>query len=268
MAFRLVQQGEGNPRPLVVLYLVGSPLDPELREALGQTPSIVAYDDPDGDALPTTIARVEATTKAAVSDVILVGYSAGCKAVRRELMNGQDASGILTIDGTHADLPPAIWQIEVWRQYAERARRGERLFVATCTQNTYVETELPKGRRYSSTVSVLRKVTGHALEPSDNPAGEHDGALHVYSFSSAQTDSAAHAKQQTIVLPIMLVRHAKPWLEGRREPVPVQQDAEPPFASVLSPEERIMVEQAIQLSLDKLIRQMGETPEEEAIPNT
>lgn len=261
MPYRLVQQGEGNPRPLVVLYLVGSPLDPELREALGKTASIAAYDDPNGEGLPATISRVQAETEAAVSDVILVGYSAGCKAIRRELMNGQDVAGILAIDGTHANLPPADWQIEVWQKYAERARQCERLFVATCTQNTYVETALPQGQRYSATVSVLRQVTGYALEPSDDPAGEHDGALHVYSFSSAPTDSPAHAKQQTIVLPVMLARHAKPWLEGQREPA---QSSEDPFMSVLSAEERTMVEQAVLVAQEKLMRELGKPTTEKS----
>lgn len=195
MSFRLVQQGEGNPRPLVVLYLVGAPLDQDLQEALGKTPAIAAYDEPVGETLHTTISRTQAKTEAEISDVILVGYSAGCKAVRRELMNGFDPAGVFTIDGTHADLPPLDWQIQVWQTYAERARRCERLFVATCTQNTYVETSLPQGRCYSGTVSVLRRVTGYPLEPSAAPSGEHDGALHVYSYSSAPTDMAAHGKQ-------------------------------------------------------------------------
>lgn len=266
MSFRLVQQGEGNPRPLVVLYLVGAPVDSDLREALGQTPAIAAYDEPVGEALSITLSCAQAKMQADVSDVILVGYSAGCKAVRRELMNGFDPAGVFTIDGTHADLPPLDWQIQIWQTYAERARRSERLFVATCTQNTYVETSLPKGGCYSATVSVLRRVTGYPLEPSENPAGEHDGALHVYSFSSAPTDRAAHGKQQTEVLPALLARHAKPWLNGQREMGTMQQCAAPPFTSTLSTDEMMQAQQTVTLSLDKWMREMSDAPDDESTP--
>ncbi len=247
MSLRLVQPGEGNPRPLVILYLVGSPLDLELREALGKTPAIAAYDDAMGDPLSSTISYVTGKTGADVSEVILVGYSAGCKAVRRELLAGHDVAGVLAIDGTHASLPPADWQIDVWRNYANRARLGNRLFVATCTQNTYVETHLPAGQRYSATVTILRAATNFTLTPAIDPGGEHDGALHVYSYSSQVTDKSAHARQQTEVLPRMLARYAKPWLEGQREDAPDTNT----FTSVLSPEERVMAENAVAVSLQK-----------------
>jgi hypothetical protein len=266
MGLRLVQQGQGDPRPLVVLYLVGSPMDPELCAALGPGPAIVAYDDAVGAPLITTISFVTAKTGSGVSDVILVGYSAGCQSVRGELMAGSNVSGVLAIDGTHANLPPEKWQIDVWRNWAALARQSERLFVATCTENTYVETSLPVPQRYSATISVLRLVTDFQIIPSEHPAGEHDGALHVYGYSSATTDKAAHARQQTVVLPDMLARHAKPWLErkdrGYTNELPVQQS----HSSVLSPEEHAQVENAIALSLDKLARQLAESADEGAIP--
>lgn len=268
MPLRIVQQGQGNPRQLVVLYLVGSPMDPELRAALGPDPAIIAYDDPKGEPLPTTMSHVTTKSPVNVSDVILVGYSAGCQAVRRELMAGHDVAGVVAIDGTHASLPPLQWQLDVWRDYAEKARRGERLFVATCTQNTYVETDLPKAQRYSATLSILRQVTGFRIIPSETPAGEHDGALHVYGYASEKTDKMAHARQQTVVLPQMLARYVKPWLEAalRAFPgqVPPQQEA---HSSVLTPEERARVDQAIALSFHKLTRMISEAnADEEPVP--
>lgn len=246
MAYRLVQAGSGDPRPLVVLYLVGSGVDADLREALGSVPAIVAFDDAVGEALPQTIARVQSKLGAAVSDVAICGFSAGCQAVRRELIEGQDPSVVVTMDGTHASLPPADWQLQVWRDFASRARRSERLFVATCTQNTYVENELPKDQRYSATVSVLRLVTGFSLKPAPAPSGEHDGELHVYSFTSETTDKAAHGRQQTVALPDVLLRHVRPWLMARMP---------------LSKEERTSVQQAVDLSLDRLARDLDRESE-------
>ncbi len=239
MAYRLVQRGEGEQSPLVVLYLVGAHVDADLRAALGPAPSIVAYDDATGEPLPHTVARTTAATGKGVGDVILVGFSAGCQAVRRELIAGRDPAGVLAIDGTHGDLPPAEWQLAPWRTLAERARRGERLFVATCTQNTYVENELPKPKRYSATVTVLRLSTGLALLPAVAPEGEHEGELHGYSYASATTDADAHIRQQRKVLPDVLCRHVRPWLAAR---------------SPLAPEERTLAEGAVALSLDRVAR--------------
>jgi hypothetical protein len=250
MPYRLVQPGIGALRPLVILYLVGAQVDPDVRAALGPAPAIVAFDDAQGESVPVVVNRVEQRTGAKVSDVALVGFSAGCAAVRRELLDGRDPSAVLACDGTHASLPPAPWQIEVWQRLAERARKGERLFVATCTQNTYVESELPKDQRYSATVSVLQLVTGYPLMPSVAPAGEHEGALHVFSYASASTDHDAHIEQQRAVMPAMLARYVQPWLMARTEQVPT-----------LSAEERAQVAGAVALSLDRLARSLdGEEP--------
>ncbi|HVK69408.1 MAG TPA: hypothetical protein VM694_33355 [Polyangium sp.] len=252
MAYRLVQRGEGEQRPLLVLYLVGAHVDADLRAAVGPEASIAAYDDATGEPLPQTVARVAATTGVPVGDVILAGFSAGCQAVRRELIAGRDPSGVLAIDGTHGDLPPADWQLAPWRALAERARRGERLFVATCSQNTYVETDLPKGKRYSATVSVLRLALGFALVPSGAPEGEHDGELHGYSYESARTDAEAHIRQQRLVLPDVLRRHVQPWLAARK--------------TELRPEERAMAQAAVALSLDRLARSEVSGQQHESVP--
>jgi len=251
MAFRLVQRGEGDRRPLVVLYLVGADADPDLRASLGPRPVIAGYDDPVGEPLGSTIARASAAVGVGISEVILAGFSAGCQAVRRELAAGHDPAGVLALDGTHADLPPQEAQLAPWRQYAERARACERLFIATCTQNTYVETDLPKNKRYSATVTVLRLLTGFALVPSTTPEGAHEGALHVYSYSSERTDAAAHGRQQRLVLPTMLRRHVRPWLEGKR---PIAQS------------EKAMVNGAVALSLDRLARGLDTQRVEESPP--
>jgi len=244
MGYRLVQRGEGKERPLVVFYLVGSHVDADVRAALGPLPAIAAYDDSIGEPLPSTISRVNGTiVGSAVKDVVLVGFSAGCQAVRRELATGRDPIGAVAMDGTHGKLPPAEYQVAPWRELAEKARRGERLFVATCTQNTYVETDLPKDQRYAATVTMLRLITGFSIPPSDAPEGEHDGDLHVYGYTSETTDKAAHIRQQRIWMPEMLRRHVKPWLMAR---IP------------LRPDEQALVDGAVALTLDQLARGEGQ----------
>jgi len=241
MAYRLVQAGSGEQRPLVILYLVGAQVDDAVRASLGPTPAIAAFDDARGEGLDTTVTRVARAVDAEIGDVVLVGFSAGCQAVRRELVAGGDPAAVVTIDGTHANLPPEGWQIEIWQKLARRARHGERLFVATCTQNTYVE-HLPKDQRYAAVVTVLRAATGFACQPAATPVGEHEGSLHVYSFESATTDHHAHVAQQRVVMPEMLRRYVAPWLEGRRA-LPVQDLA--------------AVQAAVALSLDRIARSLA-----------
>jgi hypothetical protein len=226
----------------VILYLVGAQVDDDVRMALGPAPAIAAFDDARGGALDATVERVACAVGAAIDDVVLVGYSAGCQAVRRELVAGGDPSAVVTIDGTHATLPPEGWQIEIWQKLARRARHGERLWVATCTQNTYVETDLPKDKRYAAAVSVLRRATGFALEPAPDPAGEHEGALHVYAFASSSMDHDAHVAQQRVVMPEMLRRYVRPWLEGR---------------SALPVSDLAAVQAAVTLSLDRIARSLA-----------
>jgi hypothetical protein len=241
MSYRLIQAGSGECRPLVILYLVGAQVDDDVRAALGPTPAIAAFDDSRGEALYATVSRVRRDVEAQIGDVVLVGFSAGCQAVRRELIAGGDPAAVVTIDGTHATLPPESWQIEVWQKLARRARHGERLFVATCTQNTYVE-QLPKTQRYAAVVTVLRAATGFALEPAAVPAGEHEGSLHVYSFASATTDHHAHVAQQRVVMPEMLRRYVAPWLAGR---------------SALPVDDIAAVQAAVALSLDRIARTLS-----------
>ena len=216
MSARLVQPGTGDRRALVVLYLAGSQVDAAVRAALGPGPCIVAYDDPDGEPLFVTtewaLARADVVAFVVVA---LVGWSAGClRGVRQRLREGANPSAVLAIDGLHASLPPAAWQIDPWQRYAARARVGERLLVLSATQQIYTE-RLTYGA-YLCTLNGLRRVTGWPLEeagPLDAPAHHADGELHAYVYRSAAIDGAAHVAQQRVALPELLRLHLAPWLE-------------------------------------------------------
>ncbi len=93
MALRLVQAGEGHPRPLVLAFLVGGDLDPKLRAAFGPRPCIVADGVAKGPMMGELLdfAHHRAGLRE-VSRVALVGYSAGCQRVRA-LYLGADPSG-------------------------------------------------------------------------------------------------------------------------------------------------------------------------------
>jgi hypothetical protein len=212
MSFRVVQSVRGTQCPLVLCYLVGEHLDADLRAALpGAT--LLATSTALGEPLTRTLARARA---AGWQDgpLALVGYSAGCQAVRQLLLDGADPAAVLCVDGTHATLPPPRWQIDVWQRFATRSRAGERLFVASCTEQLYVE-DLPAAQRFSATLSVLRAVTGWPLDsPGPLPLGAptSEGALHVHAYESARIDKQAHIAQQRLALPALLRLHVAPWL--------------------------------------------------------
>lgn len=68
------------------------------------------------------------------------------------------------------------------------------------------------------------------------------------------------------MLPALLARHAKPWLNGEREMGQLQQCAQTPFTTTMSPEQVAQVQQTVILSLDKWMREMSDAPENESTP--
>ncbi|WP_437319404.1 peptidoglycan-binding protein [Sorangium sp. So ce385] len=220
---RIVQMGSGEPRDLVLCYLVGPHMDAALRDALGPAPCVVAY------ATGKTADNLDAVT-AAVRDrlhlptfgrIVLAGYSLGCSGVRSRLLERAQANSavaaLVLVDGTHASKPPVAWQIDVWRDTFARARRGELLVVATHTQQSYVEQLRSPETPFLSTATVLRQATEWPLDaagPVDAPAVRNDGQLWIYSYASKAIDAEAHILQQREVLPRVLRQHIRPWLEG------------------------------------------------------
>lgn len=213
MKYRVVQKGIS---PVVVCYLVGSHMDQALRAACPER-AIVATDQSGLAATRGDLVRARQLVGHHVAaNVSLVGYSAGCQAVRKHLVEGELAEEIVVIDGTHASIPPAPWQLSVWRDAAEDARAGDITFVGTCTQMSYVE-RIPVGKpgRATSTRHVLEQACGVEL-----PAGTevHDGRLHLVSYPSKDVDHDAHVAQQRVVLPIMLADMVSRYVGEERDP--------------------------------------------------
>lgn len=202
---RVVQRGSSD---LLVLYLVGSHLDPILRGALPGV-TIVAFDNAVGMS-PREVAASLGLER--VKSLVVCGFSQGVQAVRSALRTGQlplaDRLAVVCIDGTHASIPPEKWQLDIWRDLADQARRGERLFVATCSNNVYTAR---LAKPFMPTLHVLRSVEP-LLTPADPPHAIHARDLHLYAYASAEIDKDAHAAQQTKVLPEILARHVRPWL--------------------------------------------------------
>src|SRR5262245_24498797 len=122
MALRIVQRGEGDPRALVLGFLLGMDIDPKLRTAFGRATCIVA----DGEAKGAGFAEIlEYAHRYAglegVSKLALIGYSAGCQRVRAFSVAGVRANAYLLADGTHASWPPEDWQIAWLRALADEA---------------------------------------------------------------------------------------------------------------------------------------------------
>src|SRR5512145_2805651 len=96
MTLRVVQRGEGNPRPLVLAFLIEQVIDKDLREALGPTPCIVADGEARGPMLPEMLAFAHKKVGLeGVSRLALVGYSAGCQRVRALRLAGAVAHAYL-----------------------------------------------------------------------------------------------------------------------------------------------------------------------------
>lgn len=203
---RILQRGFPD---LAILYLVGSHLDERIRSCLPRT-TIVAFDDAKG----LSPAEVAKSLGMNVRSLVVIGFSAGVGAARAALVNGllptHERVGFVLIDGTHASIPPQPWQLECWRKLGEEARRGEKLCVATCSNNVYTA-KIPSP--FMPTLHVMRQAFEPNLFPATPPHEVHARDLHLYAYMSDECDKDAHARQQTEALPMVLEKHVRPWLE-------------------------------------------------------
>ena len=195
---------------VAIFYLVGAHLDEHLHARLPDS-TIVAFQDAKGLSPKEVCAQLGFDR---VRSLVVVGFSAGCGAVRAALVNDllppHERIGFVLIDGTHASIPAQSWQIECWRKLGEEARRGERLCVATCSNNVYTA---KLAAPFMPTLHVMRQAFEPNLFPANPPHEVHAGDLHLYAYDSAECDNRAHAEQQTRVLPEMIRKHVRPWLD-------------------------------------------------------
>lgn len=232
---RLIQK-VSNPKGLVIGWLIG-PVEPALRKAL---PGFAIVGDIEAP-LNVTSADIALARKLAGVDVdcpiTLVGYSAGCQSVRCALLGNlcKDAlANVATFDGTHASVPPADWQLNVWRDLLAKAKAGKVGWIASCTEMTYTKT-IPPGQpgRATPTREVLETVLGAPLVEGSPVIGP--GKLYAEVYHSTSCDKPAHEHQGAVVMPALLGL----CLGGDAWPAPAEVPAGPatsPSAVLASPD--------------------------------
>lgn len=152
-----------------------------------------------------------------IDGVILIGWSAGCEAVRELLRAGINVDAVVALDGCSGSVPPTADQLYPWESAASRARAGNACVVLTHTAMGYTE-RLPVATRYESTthtIAAITGTTGGAMPAEGQTVTPIDGALYVLAYPSGDIDGAAHIYQQTHVMPDVLRRIVVPWLLAR-----------------------------------------------------
>lgn len=198
MPMRLVQAAPERGAPLVLGYLLDTPVDAVLRAAFPHAEIRATVEKPLHPELPPP-----------GRDVVGVAWSGGVQSLRALHLAGVRFRAVVALDGTSGSYPKqAPWQIEPWREVAEEARAGRCCAVLTSTEQLYTEDLRPPDVPYLATRHALELIVGQPLV-----AGQHldDGALHVWPFPSARIDGAAHVRQVHEVLPVALDVVAR-WL--------------------------------------------------------
>ena len=228
MSLRLVRPGG----PAVAIgYLLGpgtaGARDAALRAALPGCAIVADATSPKVPDVDAALGLVPQST----GELVLVGWSMGGQTIRtiarsrvEPSVRGRDVAAIVVADGTHAPLDGGPWQRATWERLAELARGGGLTFVASCTQNTYVE-HLPGSQAYASTRTVLDWIARRPMLPGTEL---HEGGLHLYSYPSGACDGDAHVRALD-ALPGLLARHVAPLLGGEAPPVSDTIPAPPPF---------------------------------------
>ena len=230
MTLRLVRPGG----PAVAIgYLLGpdrvpgdGARDAALRAAL---PGCAIVADATSPKVPDVDAAL-ALTPQSTGELVLVGWSMGGQTLRTiarrpapASVRGRDVAAVVVADGTHAPLDGGPWQRATWERLATLARGGGLTFVASCTQNTYVEhLTAAQGGPYASTRTVLDWIAGRPMLPGTE---HHEGGLHLYSYPSKAIDRDAHIAALD-ALPGLLARHVAPLLSGVADTDP----APPPWS--------------------------------------
>lgn len=227
-SWHITQRGDG--RTLVLGFLLGPQLDTKLREAYPNACiATCAVGDPTISEQELIDARL-AVGAGPRSDVHLIGWSAGCQAIRTilgaNLIDPARIKLVMCLDGTAATYPQIGADVlRTWRDLFARAERGEIRAIFTCTSMTYVE-RLPiaagKQGPYMATRHVLERVLSEdpiaRSSPSEFDAAQKagraftlevgkpliEGSLYVERYASNDIDAEAHVHQVNVVMPALL----------------------------------------------------------------
>ncbi len=207
---RIVQLGSGSPRPLLLVYHLNARNDEALKAAVGPRALIVndtttGSNYSDTPSLSTTLAGLRGRVGGAqLSPVVLAGFSAGGFATARILAQGGDPDALVVADGTYATTPAGYAD---WRDYANLAKQGERVFLASNTSlivpsSTWHILSAIAGVVLPLGPSVANRPAGVPAIAGSGPAVHRFGSFVIYSYPT--DDVAGHEHQGDAVLPMML----------------------------------------------------------------
>lgn len=200
-----IQSAPSDATDLVIVYHAGGGLNfPGSVIASEVKPGFKGlYDKLGGDGItPLPDAVSEIADKIGRSGwqpnrIILAGFSEGAQGVRTQLRAGYDVSAAIAADGTHAAANPDYPnQIKPWKDFADLAKAGDRVMIAS-------HSTIPTP--YKSTRETLRLITGFPLAEAgtiDDPVVTEEGNLRVYSVDGTQ--AADHVLQGQVMLPRMI----------------------------------------------------------------
>ena len=212
MTIQLLQPGQGTTRDLVLVYHIDpSKTGAKVAAAAGPGACVVVETLPpfkgsylSGHGL-TPLA--EAVTRAMqlaggfqVGNLVLVGFSEGCQALRSHLMAGNLPSALLAVDGVHASKPPEPWQLAPWRQFADLAKSYQRVF--TLSHTAIVPPNYASTTEVAPLVAQFTPGQVQHLENGPGRTTDTQGLLTVEGYPGA--DGPAHVAQQVQYLAPML----------------------------------------------------------------
>lgn len=208
----ILQAGSGPERDIALLYLAGTgAMGPELARRLPPGSCVVAdkaiyFETPDPFG-PQGVTRWDAML-ATLQDQLgftgrhlwLIGFSAGCWAVRAQLAAGAPASYVLAADGVHLPLgTPAPQEEQPWLE-AAAAARARALVLSVSVSGTPAF----KSRDTRTSARDLFGWTGCMGSYAD-PCIERDGFLSIYGATYGGTGNAGEHKDQiNLLLPRMI----------------------------------------------------------------
>jgi hypothetical protein len=203
MSFRVIQQGNGGKRDVVLMYLVGDRAQ-ELASRVGPDACVVAevVSNYSSEVTPwrKALEAVGAGSDFEVGRIWLIGFSAGCQGVRAQLNEGCPADVVLACDGIHGSRPtPTEAQTASWLRLASYARSGRAVFSVSCSKTpatTFLTTE------------DMAKVTfgwNGCYGSYSSPCVDRDGDFRIYGATNGGGSPAdEHMDQLRKLLPRMI----------------------------------------------------------------
>ena len=240
MTVRVVQTSTERPCDVVLIYNADSAIDPSVKKAWPEAAigneTMEAFKSHYSKIGPGEMTPLVDAVKRLglewtdVRNLVLVGFSEGCQALRTALLSGAFPSGIIAIDGIHSNLGTnptghedggdiRWFHVQPFRTFAEFAKGETR--VLTITHSDIV----PWGKNGgpASTTRLARLILAPDVETPMTTitagvskfalvSGFRQGFLSVLGYSG--NDKAAHSYQLLQVLPDVLAR-ARVMVQGK-----------------------------------------------------